>query len=78
MFLPAIICKSVFVSGATYADCNGQYNYVGIPASFDPEKPVYKHEMKNRYIFYNVCGWSIGKYIPVYFTMYVVGPLAPK
>ena len=47
--------------GATYAKCDGTYRYIDAKVNWAPERPVYKHVTKDRYIFY---GWvkSLGTY----------------
>ena len=50
--------------GATYANCDGRYKLVSNEfVEWAPERPVFKHSSKDRYIFWNAggLGWSIGK-----------------
>ena len=50
--------------GATYANCDGRYKIVSDQfVEWAPERPVFKHSSKDRYIFWNAggLGWSIGK-----------------
>ena len=50
--------------GATYANCDGRYKIVSDEfVEWAPERPVFKHTSKDRYIFWNAggLGWSIGK-----------------
>jgi hypothetical protein len=59
-----VLCPTLDVLGATYANCDGQYKLV--PDEFvewAPARPVFKHTAKDRYIFWNAggLGWSIGK-----------------
>ena len=51
------------VLGATYANCDGRYKYTDDQVDWAPERPVFKHVTKDRYIFWNAggLGWSIGK-----------------
>ena len=56
-------CPSLNVLGATYAKCDGEYRVTAASVEWAPERPVYKHVSKDRYIFWNAggLGWSIGK-----------------
>ena len=58
-----MICDTLNVLGATYANCDGKYKVTADTVEWAPERPVYKHITKNRYIFWNAhgLGWSIGK-----------------
>ena len=49
--------------GATYANCDGRYKVTTDSVEWAPQRPVYKHVSKDRYIFWNAhgLGWSIGK-----------------
>ena len=49
--------------GAAYGDCNGNYKVTGESVSWSPDRLVYKHINKDRYIFWNArgYGWSIGQ-----------------
>ncbi len=60
---PQVICQTLNVLGATYANCDGQYVITNDHVDWAPERPVYRHENKDRYIFWNAhgLGWSIGK-----------------
>ena len=60
---PNVICETINVLGATYANCDGRYKYTEDQVDWAPERPVYKHVTKDRYIFWNAggLGWSIGK-----------------
>ena len=50
------------VSGASYANCDGQYEYTKDQVvSWAPDKPVYKHVTKNRYVFYS--NWKDGNWV---------------
>ena len=61
--LPEVICPTLNVLGATYANCDGRYKVTGERVDWSPDRPVYKHVNKDRYIFWNAggLGWSIGK-----------------
>ena len=51
------ICKSIIVSNAAYANCDGEYQYIpDEKVSWAPNKPVYKELVKDRYMF-----WTDGK-----------------
>ena len=57
----SVTCPMVSVSNADYGKCNGKYRKVDKTAFWAPEKPVYEHLEKERYIFWNPrMGWSIG------------------
>ena len=58
-----MICSSLNVLGATYANCDGRYKVTGESVEWAPERPVYRHISKDRFIFWNAhgLGWSIGK-----------------
>ena len=57
-----VICPTLNVMGAAYANCNGNYKVTGESVSWSPDRLVYKHINKDRYIYWNVgIGWSIGK-----------------
>ena len=58
-----MICSTLNVLGATYANCDGRYKVTGESVEWAPERPVYKHTEKDRFIFWNAhgLGWSIGK-----------------
>ena len=60
---PNVICETINVLGATYANCDGRYKFTDEQVDWAPERPVYKHITKDRYIFWNAggLGWSIGK-----------------
>ena len=60
---PNVICDTLNVLGATYANCDGRYKYTDDQVDWAPERPVFKHVTKDRYIFWNAggLGWSIGK-----------------
>ena len=49
------------MSGANYADCNGRYRYTDDQVGWAPERPVFKHVTKDRYIVWFNFGyrWSI-------------------
>ena len=61
--VPDVICSTLNVLGATYANCDGRYKVTGESVEWAPERPVYKHSEKDRFIFWNAhgLGWSIGK-----------------
>ena len=61
--VPDVICSTLNVLGATYANCDGRYKVTGESVEWAPERPVYKHTEKDRFIFWNAhgLGWSIGK-----------------
>lgn len=61
--VPDVICDTLNVQGATYANCDGRYKVVADRVAWAPDRPVYKHVSKDRYIFWNAggLGWSIGK-----------------
>merc|ERR1712212_991661 len=58
------LCPRVAVYNADYADCNGDYAMTDGTVSWAPDRRVYAHPCKNRYIFSNFWndgpGWSIG------------------
>ena len=57
-----VICPTLNVTGAAYANCNGNYKVTGESVFWSPDRHVYKHINKDRYIFWNAgIGWSIGK-----------------
>ena len=58
-----MICSSLNVLGATYANCDGRYKVTGESVEWAPDRPVYRHISKDRFIFWNAhgLGWSIGK-----------------
>jgi len=67
--LSDVICPNLNVKGADYQDCNGIYQVTGEKVSWAPNRPVYKHAYKDRYIFWDTdatipppttYGWSIG------------------
>ena len=60
---PNVICDTLNVLGATYANCDGRYKYTDDQVDWAPERPVFKHVTKDRYVFWNAggLGWSIGK-----------------
>ena len=45
------------VLGATYANCDGRYKYTDDQVDWAPERPVFKHVTKDRYIV-----WLDGEY----------------
>ena len=56
-----VICPTLNVMGAAYANCNGNYKVTGESVFWSPNRLVYKHINKDRYIFWNTgIGWSIG------------------
>ena len=56
-----VICKTVNLIGTNNANTNGYYQLTDDHVAWAPERPVYKHVSKNRYMFYNIgVGWSIG------------------
>ena len=60
-----VICPTLNVMGAAYGDCNGNYKVTGESVSWSPDRLVYKHINKDRYIFYGLdgygrYGWLIG------------------
>jgi len=59
----SLLCPQIEVYNAEYADCNGEYRESKIRVDWAPERVVYKHTSKDRYIFWNAAGlgWSIGK-----------------
>jgi len=61
--LQALLCPRVVVYNADYADCNGEYDVTQETVSWAPDRRVYAHQSKDRYIFWNAggLGWSIGK-----------------
>ena len=61
--VPPVVCQSLNVLGATYANCDGKYTITNERVDWATERPVYKHVNKDRYIFWNAhgLGWSIGK-----------------
>ena len=61
--VPPVVCQALNVLGATYANCDGQYVVTSERVDWAPDRPVYKHVTKDRYIFWNAhgLGWSIGK-----------------
>lgn len=61
--VPDVICDTLNVLGATYANCDGRYKVTADIVDWAPQRPVYKHVSKDRYIFWNAhgLGWSIGK-----------------
>ena len=61
ILVPTRICKAIKVSGADYASCSGLYKLSEGRATWAPEKPVYKHISKERYIVFreNLAGWKI-------------------
>ena len=61
--VPDVICETLNVLGATYANCDGRYKVTTDSVEWAPQRPVYKHVSKDRYIFWNAhgLGWSIGK-----------------
>jgi len=60
--LADVICPTLNVLGATYANCNGRYKVTSVRVDWAPERPVFKHLTMDRYIFWNAggIGWSIG------------------
>jgi len=58
-----ITCPRLMVYGADFANCNGEYVLSNSTVSWASLRPVYKHTVKNRVIFWNAggLGWSIGK-----------------
>ena len=58
-----MICDTLNVLGATYANCDGRYKVTNEQVEWAPERPVYRHASKDRVIFWNAhgLGWSIGK-----------------
>ena len=61
--IPDVICATLNVLGATYANCDGRYQVTGESVEWAPERPVYRHVSKDRFVFWNAhgLGWSIGK-----------------
>ena len=60
-----VICPTLNVMGAAYADCNGNYKVTGESVSWSPDRLVYKHinkvhPLRTRYIWMGYYGWSIG------------------
>ena len=57
------------VTSASYADCNGLYRHQkNLTVAWDPNKAVYKHLTKNRYVYWSnwersgeAVEWVIGK-----------------
>ncbi len=44
-----VICESVNVLGATYANCDGRYEFLpGTTVEWAPDRPVFKHVGKDR------------------------------
>ena len=41
-------CTHLVVSGADFADCNGEYLLSTASVSWAPLRPVYRHVLKNR------------------------------
>ena len=61
-----MVCESVSVSNAAYADCDGEYGYMPDErVSWALDKPVYKENTKDRYIF-----WTDGR---GFGTQWVIG-----
>ena len=59
----SVICPNIAVYNADYADCNGEYELSHYVVLWSVERPVYRHKIKDRFIFWNKggLGWSIGK-----------------
>ena len=52
------------VQNADYAKCNGDYEEArALRVNWAPERPVFRHRERDRFIFWNTggLGWSIGK-----------------
>ena len=58
-----LLCPGLRVQNAEYANCNGEYEESTLRVSWAPERPVFKHTERDRFIFWNTAGlgWSIGK-----------------
>ena len=59
-----LLCPELTVQNAEYADCNGDYEETrAVRVSWAPERPVFRHKERDRFIFWNTggLGWSIGK-----------------
>ena len=58
-----LLCPSLTVQKAEYANCNGDYEESTVRVSWAPERPVFRHRDRDRFIFWNTggLGWSIGK-----------------
>ena len=61
--MQSLLCPELTVKNAEYADCNGEYEETEVRVSWAPERPVFKHKTRDRFIFWNTggLGWSIGK-----------------
>ena len=46
--VPSVVCPTLNVLGATYANCDGRYDVTADRVAWAPERPVYKHERKDR------------------------------
>ena len=56
-------CAVLEVTGANYARCNGEYKFIWYRRPGAPDRPIYKHTQKKRFIFWQSTpgyGWSIG------------------
>ena len=61
--MSCLLCPELKVQNAEYANCNGEYVETEVRVSWAPDRPVFKHKDKDRFIFWNTAGlgWSIGK-----------------
>ena len=58
-----LLCPELRVQNAEYANCNGEYEESKVRVSWAPERAVFRHKDRDRFIFWNTggLGWSIGK-----------------
>jgi hypothetical protein len=60
LFVGDLLCYKLTVTGDDYASVTGTYIISNEKASTSQDKPVYKLEGKDRYIYYHPGGWRIG------------------
>ena len=56
---PGVVCLSIEVTGDDYGNVKGVYYTSEEKSDSDPEKPTYKLDGKDRYIYYDN-SWEIG------------------
>ena len=44
----SVRCPEIRVSQADYANCNGVFSLTNTSVSWAPDRPVYKHQSRNR------------------------------
>lgn len=60
--LASIDCPAIRVKGAETDKCFGEYRAVNLTTTFAPNKPLYSHVLRDRYIYWDPTEirWEIG------------------